>query len=88
MTDDWVSVSLPYVTGGASDAWAAEAAGRGGSGTQRLRMVSEVTPPRSVAEALETPAGEQVVVRRRVMLLDEKPVELTDSYYPVATNCA
>ncbi|HWO68322.1 MAG TPA: UTRA domain-containing protein, partial [Umezawaea sp.] len=51
---------------------------------QRLREVAEVEPPREVAEALSVAEGELVVVRRRVMSLDGRPVELTDSYYPVA----
>jgi DNA-binding GntR family transcriptional regulator len=31
---------------------------------------------------LGVPSGELVVLRRRLMLLDEQPVEITDSYYP------
>jgi GntR family transcriptional regulator len=49
---------------------------------QRLREVAEVAPPSGVVAAFNTPTGEMVVVRRRIMLLDEHPVELTDSYYP------
>lgn len=66
------------------DAWMAEAAQRGAKGTQRLREVVEVVPPSGVAEALNLAHGLSAVVRRRLMLLDGKPVELTDSYYPVS----
>ncbi|MDQ7904700.1 UTRA domain-containing protein [Phytohabitans sp. ZYX-F-186] len=83
----WVSVSTPYVTPrspGDREAWAAEAAQHGHTGTQRLIEVSEVAASPVVAEALRLAADEPVVVRRRLMLLDDKPVELTDSYYPTA----
>jgi GntR family transcriptional regulator len=47
-------------------------------------------PPEEVALALALPAGAGAVVRRRTMLLDGRPVELTDSWYPpqVATGTA
>ncbi|MGH3720671.1 MAG: hypothetical protein ACRDRI_17855 [Pseudonocardiaceae bacterium] len=41
-----------------------------------------MTPPPGVAAALSAPVREMVVVRRRIMLLDEHPVELTGSNYP------
>jgi DNA-binding GntR family transcriptional regulator len=78
----WISVSLPYVSGERGDAWAAEAAVHGGVGRQRLLAVEEVTAPAEVAEALNLEPGAPVVVRRRLMLLDEHPVELVESYYP------
>lgn len=84
--DKWTSTSTPYVTtreGDRGDPWAEEAAQHGGTGTQRLVEVAEVSAPSLVAGLLGTAEGEPVVVRRRVMLLDEQPVELTDSYYPV-----
>jgi GntR family transcriptional regulator len=83
----WTSVSTPYVkprATGEREAWAQEAAEHGHVGSQRLREVAEVEPPGTVAAALKVAAGESVVVRRRVMLLDGQPVELTDSYYPSA----
>ncbi|MBO4204732.1 GntR family transcriptional regulator [Micromonospora echinofusca] len=81
----WVSVSMPYVApraDGQPEPWGAEAARHGGVGTQRLLAVAEVVPPAEVAEALRVEDGATVVVRRRLMLLDDRPVELTDSYYP------
>lgn len=84
---EWVSISTPYLRPrppGEPDAWAEETAQQGRTGRQRLREVAEVVPPPGVAVALNSPAGEMVVVRRRVMLLDEHPVELTDSYYPAS----
>lgn len=85
--DIWVSVSTPYIRPHAADtkdAWAVEAAEQGHAGTHVIREVAEVTPPADVAQALNLGPGETAVVRRRTMLLDGAPVELTDSYYPVA----
>jgi GntR family transcriptional regulator len=83
----WVSVSMPYVVphaDSAGDAWSAEAAAHGRSGTQRLLEVTETTPPPEVAEAFGVAPSTLAVVRRRMILLDECPVELADSYYPAA----
>jgi GntR family transcriptional regulator len=83
----WVSVSTPYLTlrrGDRANAWTEEASQHGGTGTQQLREVRRVTPPVQVAAALQVPSGEDVVVRRRTMLIDDQPVELTDSYFPLA----
>ncbi|MCK8677407.1 GntR family transcriptional regulator [Streptomyces lichenis] len=82
----WVSRSMPYLTprtAGQGDAWGAEAAARGGRGGQRIVFAGEVPTPPEVAELLGTAEGAPVVVRRRVILLDEVPCELTDTYYPV-----
>jgi DNA-binding GntR family transcriptional regulator len=84
MSATWTSVSLPYVTGEHRDSWAAEAAEHGGTGAQKLLEVTEVVPPADVATALNLEPGEAAVVRRRLMLFNEQPVELTDSYYPAS----
>ncbi|MEV0416765.1 GntR family transcriptional regulator [Streptosporangium canum] len=83
----WSSVSAPYVRprkSGEPDAWAEEAAQRGHVGTHQLREVCEVQPPHEVAQALNLSRGDAAVVRRRLVLLDGRPIELADSYYPVA----
>nr|WP_202886621.1 UTRA domain-containing protein [Kribbella sandramycini] len=67
---------------GEPDAWSEELAAREVAGSQQLREVAEVAPPVEVAEGLGISLGESVVVRRRVMLIDDQAVELTDSYYP------
>ena len=86
MTDagPWTSVSMPYVSGQRGDAWSAEAAAHGGKGTQRLLGVDEVPASATIATMLGLATGAPVVVRRRLMLFDDHPVELTDSYYPAA----
>lgn len=86
MSDDsWVSESTPYVrprTPGSPNAWTEEAAGRGHKGGQKTLEVATIAPSEVVRTALRLEAEAQVVVRRRLILLDEQPVELTDSYYP------
>lgn len=83
--DDQQSVSsTPYVTPHRGDAWASDAARRGKTGAQRLLAVETIEAPLVVREALSLRPGDQVVVRRRLILLDEQPVELADSYYPAA----
>lgn len=81
----WTASSLPYLTPrqeGQVDAWSQEAAGTGRVGTQKIREVTTTVPPAQVAAALGLPEGAEAVVRRRTMLGDGRPVELTDSWYP------
>lgn len=80
----WTSISMPYVSGRRGDAWGAEAAAHGGTGTQKLLGVEEVPAPEAVAHMLGLAADDPVIVRRRLMLFDDHPVEITDSYYPAA----
>jgi DNA-binding GntR family transcriptional regulator len=44
----------------------------------------EAPAPAEVAELLGVREGEPVVVRRRLILLDDRPNELTDAYYPAS----
>ncbi|MFD8156789.1 GntR family transcriptional regulator [Streptomyces malaysiensis] len=85
-SDAWISSSMPYLrpveAGGQGDAWGEEAAARGRRGTQRILDAGEVSAPAAVARLLGLENGDTVVVRRRIMYLDEEPCELTDSYYP------
>ncbi|WP_369218495.1 GntR family transcriptional regulator [Streptomyces flavofungini] len=76
---------MPYLTPrgkGQADAWGAEAAARGGKGGQRIVHAGETPAPAEVAALLGTATGDSVVVRRRVIELDDEPCELTDTYYP------
>ncbi|MDX2602941.1 UTRA domain-containing protein [Streptomyces caniscabiei] len=84
--NSWVSTSKPYLTpreNGRGDAWAEEAAARGRRGTQRILYAGEAAAPAEVAALLGSAEGEPVVVRRRLILLDDRPTELTDTFYPV-----
>ncbi|GCD37987.1 GntR family transcriptional regulator [Streptomyces chrestomyceticus JCM 4735] len=84
MSSKWSSgESLPYVTPrgvGEPDAWTAESACSGG--TQRLIGAGEASPPSEVRRALSLSDGEAAIVRRRVMYINDTPIELTDSWYP------
>jgi GntR family transcriptional regulator len=82
MTDQgWTSSSDPYLAQ-QDDAWSAEAAGRGRVGTQQLLGVETVDADTQVRRALGLADTERAVVRRRLVLEDDHPVELADSYYP------
>ncbi|MFF6778608.1 GntR family transcriptional regulator [Streptomyces sp. NPDC012637] len=85
--DAWISETAPYLAPrepGQSDAWTDEAARRGRRGSQRLLHVGEVDAPESVRSALRLSASERVILRSRLILLDDRPVELADSYYPLS----
>jgi len=83
MTDQgWTSSSDPYLVAQQHDAWSAEAAGRGRVGTQQLLGVETVDTDTQVRRALGLAAGERAIVRRRLILEDDRPVELADSFYP------
>jgi GntR family transcriptional regulator len=84
-TSEWVSTSMPYLTPqkGQADTWRAEAEAHGRRGSQRIVFAGEVAAPSEVAELLGGGTGEPVVVRRRMMYLDDQPCELTDTYYPI-----
>ncbi|MGH8920107.1 MAG: GntR family transcriptional regulator, partial [Actinomycetes bacterium] len=79
-------VSASYVTQVGDrprTSWRSEAERLGMRGTQQLTHVGEVTAERDVADFLGVEPGATVMVRRRVMLLDDEPVQLADSYYPL-----
>ncbi|MFC8074603.1 GntR family transcriptional regulator [Streptomyces sp. NPDC057307] len=85
--DAWISTSMPYLTprrDGQPDAWGAELAARGRRGGQRIVGAGEVAASGEVAGLLGIDTGEAVVVRRRVMVLEDVPCELTDTYYPAS----
>ncbi|MEV5128782.1 UTRA domain-containing protein [Streptomyces decoyicus] len=84
---EWVTTSVPYLTArqpGKGDAWSAETAARGRRGTQRIVQAGETSAPAGIAEVLGLEQGAVVVGRRRVMYLDNRPCELTDTYYPLS----
>lgn len=75
------TTSNPYVVAGPApgDAWAAETGRRG---RQRLLDVRTAAPTPTVRVALGLAEGEPVVTRSRLLLLDDVPVEIADSFYP------
>jgi len=85
MGGQWVGESTPYLTPN-GDTWGREAAAQGGRGTQRITFVGEVQPDAGVAELLGLEPTDTTVMRRRLILLNEKPVEIADSYWPAAIS--
>ncbi|MGW6016033.1 UTRA domain-containing protein [Streptomyces sp. NPDC055210] len=79
----WSGSSTSYIEGGRGDAWGKEAAQRGRSGTQRILSADQKPAPHKVSQALQLQAGAPVVIRQRLILLDEQPVEVASSYWPV-----
>lgn len=80
----WTGASAPYISPNQGDAWGKEAAAQGRTGTQRILFAGEVKAPAEVADALGVQQGQSVILRRRLILLDDIPVELADSYWPLA----
>src|SRR6266516_973816 len=62
--------------------WSIEAQAQGLRAGQQIREVATVPAPAEIAELLGIPVGDPVVVRRRVMLIEDEPAQLADSYYP------
>ena len=84
--NEWVTASAPYLaprTTGEPDPWAQEAARAGLTGRHRLILVEGRPAPDIVAARLGIESGTAAVVRRRVVTLDERPVEVSDSWYPL-----
>jgi GntR family transcriptional regulator len=61
----------------------AEAAEQGRQAVQQLLEVGEVSCPGDIAERLAVESGAAVIVRRRLFMVDEAPMQLCDGYYPV-----
>ncbi|GES32331.1 GntR family transcriptional regulator [Streptomyces angustmyceticus] len=62
----------------------AEVAAQGARPEQRILSVELQPAPQEVAERLGLTEGEEVVVRRRLFLVDDEPMQLCDGYYPAA----
>jgi GntR family transcriptional regulator len=59
----------------------AEAARQGRVGRQDIREVATVPATAETGRWLAVPEGTDLLVRRRIMLVDEEPYQLGDSYY-------
>lgn len=62
----------------------AEAAQQGHVADQLIRFLGEVPAPENVAERLNVPTDTPVFVRRRTTLINDRPNQLADSYYPLS----
>jgi GntR family transcriptional regulator len=64
----------------------AEAARQGHTVNQLMRFLGEVPAPPEVAQRLNIPPGSPVFVRRRTTLINDRPNQLADSYYPLSVT--
>ncbi|MEA2213454.1 MAG: hypothetical protein QOF83_3402 [Solirubrobacteraceae bacterium] len=77
--------SSSYVTAdgeGRRQQWHTELQRQGFTGGQRVLSVEREEPPATIAGYLHLDDAEPVVVRRRVMLLADGPIQLANSFYP------
>ncbi|MCX4474769.1 UTRA domain-containing protein [Micromonospora sp. NBC_01655] len=78
----WATTSDQYILPTAGDAWAAEASAGGERGSQRILSAGTIPAPDDIAEGPR--AGTSVVARRRLILADDRPVEIACSYWPAS----
>ena len=84
---EWITSSTPYLTPGSDpngDPWRTEAERAGHVGAHRLIGVRREVPPPRVARLLGIEPGAPAILRRRLVTLDEAPVEISDSWYPAS----
>lgn len=70
--------------GGERYRWLTEAEKLGTHARSRLLRVAEVAPPADVTAALRLPESGTAQLRQQLLLIDDEPVELVSSYYPLA----
>ncbi|MEV7401721.1 GntR family transcriptional regulator [Streptomyces sp. NPDC091267] len=63
--------------------WLTETERNGSRARTALLEVAEAEPPADVAEALRLPASGTALLRRQLLMMDDEPVELVSSYYPL-----
>ncbi|MFI0150703.1 GntR family transcriptional regulator [Streptomyces lydicus] len=63
--------------------WLMEAEKLGTHARSKLLRVAEVVPPADVSAALGLPEGGTALLRHQLLLIDDEPVELVSSYYPL-----
>lgn len=83
--NEWVTASTPYLApraAGEPDPWEEEAARAGLVGRHRLILTEWRSAPPAVASRLGIDQAAHVVLRRRLVTLDDQPVEVADSWYP------
>lgn len=80
----WTGASAPYIRPNQGDAWGKEAAAQGRTGAQRILFAGETVAPAEVAAGLDLADRQPVILRRRLILLDDTPVEIASSYWPLA----
>lgn len=79
----WSDRSAPYlfqVDVRRGDPWGAEAAAQGRIGTHRIIEVSKKPVPAEISAWVQ---GSTAVLRRRLVLMNDEPVEVADSWFPM-----
>ncbi|MEU8718293.1 GntR family transcriptional regulator [Streptomyces sp. NPDC048663] len=69
--------------GGQPYRWISEAEKRSQRASVKLLEVETVTPPFEVREAFGLSANSQALVRKQLLLVEDEPTELAQSYYPL-----
>ena len=83
--NEWITASTPYLApraAGEPDPWEREAARVGLVGRHRLILTEWRPAPHDVASRLAIDQAALAVLRRRLVTLDDQPVEIADSWYP------
>jgi GntR family transcriptional regulator len=60
-----------------------EAIAQGQEPSRRMLMIGRGPVPADIADWLGVPVGDEVVIRKRLQLLDEVPAVISASYYPL-----
>ncbi|SER88339.1 transcriptional regulator, GntR family [Streptomyces sp. yr375] len=68
---------------GAPYRWLTEAAKHGTHARSELLDVTEIRPPADVRAVLGLPPDGTALLRRQILLVDDEPAELVESYYPL-----
>jgi DNA-binding GntR family transcriptional regulator len=82
---EWITSSEPYLAPrdpAAGDPWREEAARAGRVGAHKVVLIARRAPDERVGHLLGLAPGAPAVLRRRLVTLDEVPVEVSDSWYP------
>ncbi|MEV0277351.1 GntR family transcriptional regulator [Streptomyces sp. NPDC050610] len=70
---------------GAAYRWLTEATKHGARTARSMLLdVTEIQPPADVADVLNLADGETALLRHQLLSIDDEPVELVRSYYPMA----
>ncbi|EEP73483.1 transcriptional regulator [Micromonospora sp. ATCC 39149] len=78
----WTTTSDLYLTETAGDAWRIEAAATGQRGSQRILVAETIPAPVNIAHHLGLDSDAPIVIRQRLILADDQPVEIATSYWP------
>ncbi|MEU3522188.1 GntR family transcriptional regulator [Streptomyces sp. NPDC006654] len=76
-------IYMPPAEGGQPYRWISEAEKRSQRASVKLLEVETVTPPFEVREVFGLNADGQALLRKQLLLVEDEPTELAQSYYPL-----